>query len=30
VRCSFGFSTDDRGARLANAIALGQSSFVIE
>jgi len=30
VRCTFGFSTDDRGARLANAIALGQTSLVIE
>jgi hypothetical protein len=30
VRCTFGFSTDDRGARLASAIALGQTSFVIE
>jgi hypothetical protein len=30
VRCSFGFTTDERGARLANAIALGQSSFVFE
>jgi hypothetical protein len=30
VRCTFGLSTDERGARLANAIALGQSSFVIE
>jgi hypothetical protein len=30
VRCRFGFSSDDRGARLANALALGQSSLVIE
>ncbi|MGA7852560.1 MAG: hypothetical protein WCA15_04480 [Candidatus Acidiferrales bacterium] len=30
VRCTFGFSADERGARLASAIALGQSSFVIE
>ncbi|MFZ0645904.1 MAG: hypothetical protein WA785_12160 [Candidatus Acidiferrales bacterium] len=30
VRCTFGFSTDERGARLASAIALGQTSFVIE
>jgi hypothetical protein len=29
VRCTFGFTTDERGARLANAIALGQSSIVI-
>jgi hypothetical protein len=29
-RCRFGFSTDDRGARLANAIALGQPSITIE
>lgn len=30
VRCTFGFTTDERGARLANSIALGQSSFIIE
>lgn len=30
VRCTFGFSLDERGARLASAIALGQTSFVIE
>ncbi len=30
VRCRFGFTADDRGARLANAIALGQTSFIIE
>jgi hypothetical protein len=30
VRCTFGFTTDEHGARLANAIALGQSSLVIE
>lgn len=30
VRCTFGFSSDERGARLASAIALGQTSFVIE
>lgn len=30
VRCTFGFSTDDRGSRLATAIALGQHSLVIE
>jgi hypothetical protein len=29
VRCRFGFTTDERGARLANAIALGQSSIVL-
>ena len=30
VRCTFGFANGDRSARLATAIALGQSSFVIE
>ena len=30
VRCTFGFSTDERGARLASAIALGQTSLVFE
>lgn len=30
VRCTFGFTTDERGARLANAIALGEPSIVIE
>jgi hypothetical protein len=30
VRCTFGFANVERSARLANAIALGQSSFVIE
>ncbi len=30
VRCRFGFPSDDRGARLADAIALGQTSFTIE
>jgi hypothetical protein len=30
VRCTFGCSADERGARLASAIALGQTSFVIE
>jgi hypothetical protein len=30
VRCTFGFVINDRGARLANAFALGQSSIVIE
>jgi hypothetical protein len=28
-RCTFGFTTDERGARLANAIALGQPSIII-
>jgi hypothetical protein len=28
--CTFGFSTNDRGARLADAIALGQRSFVMQ
>ncbi len=30
VRCTFGFSLDERGGRLASAIALGQTTFVIE
>jgi hypothetical protein len=30
IRCTFGFTTDERGARLARAIALGQTSLVIE
>jgi hypothetical protein len=30
VRCTFGVPSDQRGARLANAIALGQSSITIE
>jgi hypothetical protein len=30
VRCTFGFSTDGPGSRLANAIALGQPSIVID
>lgn len=30
VRCRFGFTTDDRGAHLATAIALGQTSFTTE
>ena len=30
VRCRFGFPSDDRGARLANALALGQSSITLE
>jgi hypothetical protein len=29
VRCTFGFANGDRGARLATAIALGQTSIVI-
>ena len=29
IRCTFGLTTDERGARLANAIALGQTSIVI-
>ncbi|MGA9185886.1 MAG: hypothetical protein WBZ32_11360 [Candidatus Acidiferrales bacterium] len=29
VRCTFGFPGDERGARLANAIALGQTSIQI-
>jgi hypothetical protein len=28
--CTFGFSADERGARLADAIALGQRSFVMQ
>jgi acyl dehydratase len=28
--CTFGFSTDERGARLADAIALGQQTFVMQ
>ena len=28
--CTFGFSTNDRGARLADAIALGRQSFVMQ
>src|SRR5580658_827677 len=28
--CTFGFSTNDRGARLADAVALGQRSFVMQ
>ena len=28
--CTFGFSTNDRGARLADAIALGQQWFVLQ
>jgi hypothetical protein len=30
VRCTFGFISDVRGARLANAIALGQNSIMIQ
>jgi hypothetical protein len=30
IHCTFGFPTDERGARLANAIALGQTSFALE
>ncbi len=30
TNCTFGFSTDDRGARLADAIALGQRSFAMQ
>ena len=30
TNCTFGFSTNDRGARLADAIALGQRSFVMQ
>lgn len=30
TNCTFGFSTDERGARLADAIALGQRSFVMQ
>lgn len=30
VNCRFGFPSDDGGARLANAIALGQTSITIE
>lgn len=30
VRCTFGFPVDARGARLANAIALGQTSIAME
>ena len=30
IDCTFEFPSDDRGARLANAIALGQTSFVSE
>jgi hypothetical protein len=30
VRCTFGFPADHRGAQIATAIALGQSSFAIQ
>jgi hypothetical protein len=30
VNCRFGFPSDDRGARLANALALGRSSITIQ
>jgi hypothetical protein len=30
IHCTFGFPTDERGAHLANAIALGQTSFALE
>jgi hypothetical protein len=30
VRCRFGFQTDDRGARLATAVAQGQTSIAIQ
>jgi hypothetical protein len=30
VRCTFGFTTDERGARIATAIALGQPSITIQ
>jgi hypothetical protein len=30
IRCTFGFATDLRGARLATAIASGRTSFVLE
>jgi hypothetical protein len=30
TNCTFGFSTDERGARLADAIALGERSFVMQ
>jgi hypothetical protein len=30
TNCTFGFSTNDRGARLADAIALGQRTFVMQ
>jgi hypothetical protein len=30
IHCMFGFTTDERGGRIANAIALGQNTIVIE
>jgi hypothetical protein len=30
INCTFGFTTDARGARLANAVALGRTSLLIE
>lgn len=30
INCTFGFTTDARGARLANAVALGHTSLLIE
>jgi hypothetical protein len=30
IRCRFGFVNDDRGARLASAIANGKTSLTIE
>lgn len=30
VHCTFGFTTDARGARLANAVALGHTSLLVE
>lgn len=30
VRCSFGLTTDDRGAKIANAVALGQTTLMIQ
>jgi len=30
VRCTFGLTTDERGVRIATAVALGRSSLVIE
>jgi hypothetical protein len=30
VRCTFGFTTDERGMRIATAVALGRPSLVIE
>jgi hypothetical protein len=30
IRCMFGFNEDERGGRLATAIARGQTTLVIE